>query len=92
MTIVRPTYIYECEVWPMTVQIEQKLRSFESKVLRKICARVFGNVINAIHLLRYQIEKKRGIRDISNVTLYNKLRKGLDNLVVLTHDEKRRNK
>lgn len=46
MSIVRPTLTYGCEVWPTTVQIEQKLKSFENRVLRTICGPLFDSEIN----------------------------------------------
>lgn len=41
MSIVRPTLTYGCEIWLTIEQIEQKLRSFENRVLRTICGPFF---------------------------------------------------
>lgn len=46
MSTVRPTLTYGCEVWQMIVQIEQKLRTFENRVLRVICGPVFDTTTN----------------------------------------------
>ncbi|VVC31914.1 Reverse transcriptase domain [Cinara cedri] len=42
-TIIRPTLTYGCEVWPLTFKMEQKLMSFENKILRIICGPVYDN-------------------------------------------------
>jgi hypothetical protein len=60
MSIVRPTLTYGCEVWPTTVQIEQKLRSFENRVLRTICGPFFDSEIN-----RWRRRKNKEIREIT---------------------------
>jgi len=62
MSIVRPTLTYGCEVWPTTVQIEQKLRSFENRVLRTICGPFFYTEIN-----RWRRRKNTEIREITKV-------------------------
>lgn len=46
VSIVRPALTYGREVWPMMVQIEQKLRAFENRVLRSICGPVFDTELN----------------------------------------------
>jgi hypothetical protein len=71
MSIVRPTLTYGCEVWPMTVQIEQKLRSFENKVLRTICGPVFDTAIN-----RWRRRKNAEIREITKVPYITSYVKG----------------
>ena len=62
MSIVRPTLTYGCEVWPTTVQIEQKLRSFENRVLRIICGPFFDTEIN-----RWRRRKNQELREITKV-------------------------
>lgn len=46
MSIIRPTLTYGCEVWPVTVQTERKLKSFENRVLRTKCGLFFDTEIN----------------------------------------------
>lgn len=38
----------KCEVWSMTVKIEQKLSRFENKVLRTICRPLFDTAIHSV--------------------------------------------
>jgi len=63
MSIVRPTLTYGCEVWPATVQIEQKLRSFENRVLSTICGPIFDTEVN-----RWRRRKNKELREITKVT------------------------
>ncbi|XP_050527980.1 uncharacterized protein LOC126898076 [Daktulosphaira vitifoliae] len=62
MSIVRPTLTYGCEVWPMTVQIEQNLRTFENRILRVICGPVFDTSTD-----RWRRRKNAEIREIAKV-------------------------
>jgi len=72
MSIVRPTLTYGCEVWPTTVQIEQKLRSFENRVLRTIyCGPFFDTEIN-----RWRRRRNKEIREIIKVPLITSYIKG----------------
>jgi len=58
--IIRPTL--GCEVWPLTNKMEQKLMSFENKILRFICGPVFDNNLGC---WRRRINKE--IRDLTGV-------------------------
>lgn len=71
MTIVRPTSTYGCEVWPIAMQIEQKSRSIEIKILRTIYGPVFDSALNSCRR-----KKKRGNKWNYQSTLYKKLSKG----------------
>jgi hypothetical protein len=35
-TIILPVVLYGCEIWPLTLREERRLRVFENKVLRRI--------------------------------------------------------
>jgi hypothetical protein len=43
-TIILPVVLYGCETWPSTFREEQRLRAFESRVLR----RIFGQKGNEV--------------------------------------------
>ena len=45
LTLIRPVLIYGCETWATTATLEERLRAFERKVLRKIFGPFF--IINA---------------------------------------------
>jgi|UniRef100_A0A2S2QKN4 hypothetical protein len=62
MSIVKPMLTYGCEVWPTTVQIERKFRSFEDRELRTIKGPVFDTEIN-----RWRRRKNKEIREITIV-------------------------
>jgi len=55
----------------MTVQIEQKLRSFKNKVLRTICGPVFDTVIN-----RWRRRRNAEVREITKVSYITSYVKG----------------
>ncbi len=42
LTLIRPILIYGCETWATTLTIEERLRTFERKILRKIFRPVFN--------------------------------------------------
>lgn len=46
LTLLRPILIYGCKTWAMTLTIEERLRTFERKVLRKIFGPVFNRTEN----------------------------------------------
>ncbi|XP_025193622.1 uncharacterized protein LOC112593445 [Melanaphis sacchari] len=71
MSIVKPTLTYGHEVWPTTVQIEQKFRSFENRVLRTIYGPFFDTEIN-----RWRRIKNKEIREIPKVPFITSYIKG----------------
>src|SRR5699024_10668563 len=49
LTLIRPIILYGCETWATTLTLEERLRCFERKVLR----RIFGPVFN-VQLQRWE--------------------------------------
>jgi len=81
--IIRPTLTYGCEVWPLTNKMEQKLMSFENKILRIICGPVYDNDLGVLA----QKNKQRDPR-LDRNTKDNQLCKSTKNKMVWARDEK----
>lgn len=63
-TVILPVLLYGSEAWPLTKQIENKLQSFENKILR----RIFGPIRDEITGL-WRIRKNEDIWNLYNEPL-----------------------